>query len=98
MKIVSDWRVLHLGPLNEVRAIVKRRLENLGVKYLLAQRLKRMPSIIDKQKRFDSLELSRMQDVAGLRIVEPTIDDIKKFMTDYFAKPQLYRYQTKKTT
>ena len=57
-----------------------------------------MPSIIDKQKRFDSLELSRMQDVAGLRIVEPTIDDIKKFMTDYFAKPQLYRYQTKKTT
>ena len=75
---VSDWRSLHLGPLNEVRAIVKRRLQNLGVKYILAQRLKRMSSIIDKLKRFDSLELSRMQDIGGLRIVEPTIDDIKK--------------------
>ena len=32
-------------------------------------------------KKFDSLELSRMQDIGGLRIVEPTIDDIKKFMT-----------------
>lgn len=98
VKIVSDWRALHLGPLNEVRAIVKRRLQNLGVKYLLAQRLKRMPSIINKLKRFDSLELSRMQDIGGLRIVVPTIDDIKKFMTDCFAKPQPYRYQTKKTT
>lgn len=37
-----------------------------------------MPSIIDKLKRFDSLELSRMQDIGGLRIVVPTIDDIKK--------------------
>lgn len=64
VKIVSDWRALHLEPLNEVLAIVKRRLQNLGVKYLLAQRLKRMHSIIGKPKRFDSLELSRMLDVA----------------------------------
>lgn len=28
VKIVSDWRALHLGPLNEVRSIVKRRLQN----------------------------------------------------------------------
>ena len=37
-----------------------------------------MPSIIDKLNRFGEIELSRMQDIGGLRIVVPTIDDIKK--------------------
>ena len=37
-----------------------------------------MPSIIEKLNRFGGIELSRMQDIGGLRIVVPTIDDIKK--------------------
>lgn len=37
-----------------------------------------MPSIIEKLNRFGEIELSRMQDIGGLRIVVHTIDDIKK--------------------
>lgn len=37
-----------------------------------------MPSIIEKLNRLGGIELSRMQDIGGLRIVVPTIDDIKK--------------------
>lgn len=37
-----------------------------------------MPSIIEKLNRFGGIELSRMQDIGGLRIVVPIIDDIKK--------------------
>ena len=37
-----------------------------------------MPYIIEKLNRLGGIELSRMQDIGGLRIVVPTIDDIKK--------------------
>ena len=37
-----------------------------------------MPSIIEKLNRFGEIELSRMHDIGGLRIVVHTIDDIKK--------------------
>lgn len=57
-----------------------------------------MPSIIEKLNRFGEIELSRMQDIGGLRIVVHTIDDIKKSMTDYLEKLLLCLYQTKKTT
>lgn len=45
-----------------------------------------MPSIIEKLNRLGGIELSRMQDIGGFRIVVPTIDDIKKSMTDYLKK------------
>ena len=78
-KVISDWRNLHSQPLNKVRALIKIRLNRLGFKKLIiGQRLKRMPSIIEKLNRFGGIELSRMQDIGGLRIVVPTIDDIKK--------------------
>ncbi|MBP0003055.1 MAG: hypothetical protein J7642_04925 [Cyanobacteria bacterium SBC] len=35
----------------------------------MAQRLKRMPSIIGKLKRFPEMQLSRMQDIGGCRVV-----------------------------
>ena len=40
-----------------------------------------MPSIIEKLNRFGEIELSRMHDIGGLRIVVHTIDDIKKVRT-----------------
>lgn len=57
-----------------------------------------MPSIIEKLNRLGGIELSRMQDIGGLRIVVPTIDDVKKSMTDYLEKLLLCLCQTKKTT
>lgn len=57
-----------------------------------------MPSIIEKLNRLGGIELSRMQDIGSLRIVVPTIDDIKKSMTDYLEKLLLCLCQTKKTT
>ena len=37
-----------------------------------------MPYIIEKLNRLGGIELSRMQDIGGLRIVVATIDDIKQ--------------------
>ncbi len=46
-KVISDWRNLHSQPLNEVRALIKIRLNRLGFKKLIiGQRFKTCPSII----------------------------------------------------
>lgn len=57
-----------------------------------------MPSIIEKLNRLGGIELSRMQDIGGLRIVVPTIDDIKKVHDILLRKLLLCLCQTKKTT
>ncbi len=36
---------------------------------IVAQRLKRLPTIIDKLNRFENMSLSRMQDIAGVRLI-----------------------------
>lgn len=76
---LSDWRNLHAIPLKSIQTSVKKRLNNASFKnYLIGQRLKRMPSIIGKIIRLPDMSESRMQDVGGLRIIVPSIDDVNK--------------------
>jgi len=44
---------------------------------LIAQRLKRMPSILSKLKRFQNMELSRMQDLGGCRVVVESVKMVR---------------------
>ena len=44
--------------------------------WLVAQRLKRVPSIGQKLRRFDKMKLSRMQDIGGARSVVPTLNHV----------------------
>ncbi|MBP7007209.1 hypothetical protein KBB05_00340 [Patescibacteria group bacterium] len=50
--------------------------------YTLSQRLKRLQSIIFKltneDKETDKMQLSRMQDIGGIRIVTKSIGDVIK--------------------
>lgn len=74
---ISQWRNAHTLPLEEIKKLVIRRITKLGYKNpIIGQRLKRMPSIIDKLIRLKKLDLSRMQDIGGLRIVVPSITDV----------------------
>lgn len=77
--IVSNWRALHNYPLSHFRRSLYRRIEgnNKEKKYLTAQRLKRMPTIIDKLFRESKLELSRMQDIGGVRAILPNVKEVR---------------------
>ena len=44
---------------------------------IVAERLKRLPTIIDKLGRFEKMSLSRMQDIAGVRIIVNGMDELK---------------------
>ena len=79
LEIRNDWRGLHSYVMNIIYMNLKRRITNLDIKNaIIAQRLKRTPSILSKLNRFKSMQLSRMQDIAGVRIIVKKISDIYK--------------------
>lgn len=53
---------------------------------IIAQRLKRAPSILSKLNRFPKMQLSRMQDIAGVRIIVKDIPDIYKVRDNIYKQ------------
>lgn len=56
-------------------------------KALVAQRLKRMPSIIAKLERFRAMQLSQMHDLGGCRAVVRSIGQVDKLVDLYECRP-----------
>ena len=75
---LSDWRELHLPIMNQYYEKCQKIVEDLGYKnVIVVQRLKRMPTILDKIKRYPEMDLSRLQDVAGVRIVVKDMNELR---------------------
>lgn len=72
--VLGNWRAIHSYPINTFQATLRDKLQNIDKTALVAQRLKRSPSIVSKLKRFPDMKLSRMQDIGGLRAV---VNDIR---------------------
>lgn len=75
--VLSNWRACHGYPVNTFQATLRNRLKTICPEAIVAQRLKRTPSILSKLQRFDGMRLSRMQDIVGLRAVVDTIDSVR---------------------
>lgn len=79
LDIFNDWRGLHSYAMNIIYMNLKRRVSKMDISMpIIAQRLKRTPSILSKLRRFEKMQLSRMQDIAGVRIIVRKISDIYK--------------------
>ncbi|MBF0294002.1 MAG: RelA/SpoT domain-containing protein [Magnetococcales bacterium] len=80
--IFDEYRKSHLQPLTDCTVKLQNWLSSLGIKYYVAQRLKRKPQIIRKLNRF-SVRLTQLQDIGGCRIVvneNKDIDNVVKFI------------------
>ena len=77
--VVNQWRASHARPLDTFRTNLRRRVGTRGV---VAQRLKRLPSIVSKLERLPRIRLSRMQDIGGCRAIVPTIGDAFSLASD----------------
>lgn len=86
MDVLSNWRSCHSYPINTFQSTLRSRLEDVDPNPIVAQRLKRTPSIISKLKRFDSMQLARMQDIGGLRSVVGSLAKVKKLEEKYRTK------------
>lgn len=75
--VLDVWRAAHRPVLNTFQAILRNRTK--GTKVLVAQRHKRRSTIFGKLRRFPTMNLARMDDVAGCRLIFPNIDDLYNF-------------------
>lgn len=81
--LVSDWRASHAYPINTFQSTLRSKLENYSSDSIVAQRLKRMPTIIDKLRRYPHMQLTTMQDIGGLRAVLESMKDVRMLGEEY---------------
>lgn len=81
--VLGKWRAMHNYPINTFQATLRHRLKTIDKEALVAQRLKRIPSIIVKLRRFPDMQLARMQDIGGLRAVVSTLKQVEALYHNY---------------
>lgn len=81
--VLSNWRACHGYPVNTFQATLRQKLKRIDSNALVAQRLKRLPSITNKLQRYPSMSLARMQDIGGLRAVVGTMRHLGTLYSDY---------------
>ena len=70
LEVIEWWRKEHAKPLSRVAANLRYYAAEEG-KPIVAQRLKRVPTIAGKLLREPTMKLSRMGDIGGVRAVLP---------------------------
>jgi putative GTP pyrophosphokinase len=75
--IIENWRTSHGAVLNTAQAWL-RRLDKLQ-RPIVGQRLKRHSTIVDKLSSGRSQDLSTMHDIAGVRAIFRSIDEVEDF-------------------
>lgn len=83
----GNWRSSHGYPLQVMYMTLHRRARQVDQKALVAQRLKRMPSIIAKLKRFKAMQLAQMHDLGGCRAVVKSVTEVGKLVRLYEQRP-----------
>lgn len=74
--ILSNWRSSHAYPIQSMLGYFRKKAFDIDKNAVIAQRLKRTPSIIAKLLREGGMKLDRMEDIAGCRIVVENLTDV----------------------
>lgn len=85
LTILNNWRSAHGYPMNTFQATLRHKAKNVDSNSLVVQRLKRVPSIINKLKRDQTktMTLSQMQDIAGCRAVLTNTEKVRDLVKVY---------------
>jgi ppGpp synthetase/RelA/SpoT-type nucleotidyltranferase len=83
INVVDNWRSCHAYPLQVVKMTLLRRAKKIYPKALIAQRLKRRPSIEIKLRDNPNMELSQMQDIGGCRAVMLNVKQVTELVNKY---------------
>lgn len=83
LEILGNWRSTHSFPLNTLQVGLRRYSSQITPQYVVAQRLKRVTSIVAKLRRFQGMRLSRMQDLGGCRSVVYSSRQVEQLVKIY---------------
>lgn len=75
--VVEEWRAAHRAVLNTFQAILRNRTREKDI--VVAQRHKRRSTIFGKLNRYPEMQLARMDDVAGCRLIFGDIATLYSF-------------------
>ncbi len=78
---IDVWRAAHQPVPNTFQAMLRARAKGQDV--VVAQRHKRKLTIFDKLRRFPKMELARMDDIAGCRLIFPDIKSLHDFRSQF---------------
>ncbi|MFR3126311.1 MAG: hypothetical protein ACLTVG_01855 [Coprococcus sp.] len=79
LKVLNNWRSSHAYPLQ----VIASNLRSKNPDSIVVQRLKRLDSITGKIERFPKMDLYRMQDLGGCRVIVDSIDEVYSAMNQY---------------
>lgn len=74
---VSNFRSAHAYPLFSVTIHVRKNALKVNPNAIIARRLKRLPTIIDKLERHPNMNVTTMHDLGGCRVILPTVADLE---------------------
>lgn len=75
--VIEEWRAAHRWVLNTFQAMLRNRTREQGI--TVAQRHKRRSTIFDKLRRHPQMQLGRMDDVAGCRLIFRSLEELGEF-------------------
>ena len=81
--IVDNWRACHAYPLQVIKMTLRRRAMSINKHALIAQRLKRLPSIEIKLLQNENMKLSQVQDIGGCRAVLRNVSEVRRLVSVY---------------
>ena len=87
-QVVNNYRSSHGFPLNTFQMGLRRKANIVDTNSLVAQRIKRLSSITHKLQRFDTMELTQMQDLGGCRAIVHTTQQVRE-MVDLYQKSRM---------
>lgn len=93
--ILNNLRTAHAFPLNTLQINLRRAANNYSNDPLIAQRLKRVPSIINKIRLNPNMNLSRMQDIGGCRAVVNSIKEVNEISRYYAERSRMKHILTR---
>lgn len=78
--VLSNYRLAHAFPLNAVTVTVRQRAFDVNPNAVVAERRKRLPTILDKLKRHPTMSVTTMQDLGGCRVVFGTVAEVERLV------------------
>ena len=90
LAVINNWRSSHSFPLNTLTVNLRSVANRVDTgDPLIAQRIKRLPSIRHKLERFDGMSLARMHDIGGCRAVLSSIESVEGVAEYYKTKSSM---------
>jgi hypothetical protein len=78
--VLSNFRSAHAFPLNAVTVTVRQKALAVNPNAVVAQRLKRLPTILDKLVRIPTMSVTTMQDLGGCRVVFESVQEVERLV------------------